>query len=378
MKRNGLFSAILGSAFALLFLFRSAELSDGIRRGLTLCSYSVIPSLFPFMALAGFLTQSKASLFLSSLFQPLTKLLKLPKAAGSLLFSSLIGGYPSAAKSIADFVRNGVLDKKTGERMLCFCVNAGPPFLIGALGIGLFGSAKIGFLLFLAQTLSALTIAIFLALFSQRPKDNRVTAQKFQPGSVVLIRSVTKAAESCFQMSAFVVLICGVTDLILDLPALAFLKQNPLWSAVFTGFFEVTAGCFSCRDIPSFPAVVCGGIASFSGLSVMFQIAAITDQSGLSLRPFLLSRPIHALLTTGFLRIALLFSKESTAAFSSRDGAIEGLLSASAPAAVSLLCMAALFLLSLVPVQGTENDFSRQKNKKIFIFWHRKKEKDLL
>ena len=378
MKRNGLFSAILGSAFALLFLFRSAELSDGIRCGLTLCSYSVIPSLFPFMALAGFLTQSKASLFLSSLFQPLTKLQKLPKAAGSLLFSSLIGGYPSAAKSIADFVQSGVLDKKTGERMLCFCVNAGPPFLIGALGIGLFGSAKIGFLLFLAQTLSALTIAFFLALFSKRPKDNRVTAQKFQPGSVVLIRSVTKAAESCFQMSAFVVLICGVTDLILDLPALAFLKQNPLLSAVFTGFFEVTAGCFSCRDIPSFPAVVCGGIASFSGLSVMFQIAAITDQSDLSLRPFLLSRPIHALLTAGFLWIALLFSEESTAAFSSRDGAVEGLLSASAPAAVSLLCMAALFLLSLVPVQGTENDSSRQKNKKNFIFWHRKKEKDLL
>lgn len=378
MKRNGIFSAILGCAFALLFLFRSAELSDGIRRGLTLCSYSVIPSLFPFMALAGFLAQSRASVFLSSLFLPLTKLLKLPKAAGSLLFSSLIGGYPSAAKSIADFVRNGVLDKKTGERMLCFCVNAGPPFLIGALGIGLFGSAEIGLFLFSAQTLSALTIAFVLSIFSSAPKESGIAELNFGKNSAVLIRSVTKAAESCFQMSAFVVLICGVTDLILDLPTLTFLKENPLWNAVFTGFFEVTAGCFSCGNIPALAAVICGGIASFSGLSVMFQIAAITDGSGISLFPFLLSRPIHALLTAGILRVLLCFSEESAAVFSSRNGALEGLLSASAPAAVSLLCMAALFLLSLVPVREAERENSGRKSKKFFIFWRRKKKKDLL
>ncbi len=378
MKRNGLFSAILGCAFALIFLFRSAELSDGIRRGLSLCSYSVIPSLFPFMVLAGFLTKSRASVFLSSLFLPLTKLLNLPKVAGSILLSSLIGGYPAAAKSIADFVRNGILDKKTGERMLCFCVNAGPPFLIGALGVGLFRSIKIGIFLFAAQTLSALTIALASSLFSKQPKEQNLSEQRFQPGSVVFVQSVVNAAESCFRMCAFLVLICGVTELLFDLPVFNFTEENPLLRAVFTGFFEVTSGCFSCRDLSPMAVIICGGLTSFTGLSVMFQIAAITDQSGLSLRPFLLSRVIHALLTAGILRIIFLFSKESTAVFSSRNGALEGLLSTTAPAAVSLLCMAALFLLSFVPVQPSEKVPFERKNKKIFFFWHRKKNKNLL
>ena len=56
-------------------------------------------------------------------------------------------------------------------------------------------------------------------------------------------------------------------------------------------------------------------------------------------------------------QIFLIFSGETTEVFSAMGGKAEAVLSASAPAAVSLLCMASLFLLSIVPSKDGKNVF---------------------
>lgn len=360
-------------AVGIFLLFQSGELSVGIRRGLSLCSTLVIPSLFPFMVLSSFLIHSRASLFLSQLFQPFTSFLKLPKSTGSLLLSALIGGYPAAAKGIADYTRDGRLDSKTAARMLTFCVNAGPPFLIGAVGVGIFHSRKLGFLLFLAQFLSAVLLALLSTVFRSETVINRKTQNPILPSnSSCLISSVLDAAESCFRMCAFVLLVCGVVDLLSGIPFLRIITENPLYNALFIGFFEVTAGAVAC-SVPGAGPLTAVAITSFSGLCVIFQIAAVTDQSGISLKPFLLSRLFHALFSVGFLRLFLSFSPETVETFSARNGTVEAVFSASAPAAVSLLCMTSLFLLTLVPAETEEKAKNNRQKTKIIHFWHRKK-----
>ena len=81
----------------------------------------------------------------------------------------------------------------------------------------------------------------------------------------------------------------------------------------------------------------------------MLQVAAATEESRVPLLPFLVSRPITAALSAVLLRTFFSISGETAAAFSVQGSNIETVLSASAPVAVSLLCMASLFLLSLVP-----------------------------
>ena len=146
-KRNFL-TALLAFSVGMMLLFESAEIGEGIRKGLYLCSFSVIPALFPFMALSVFICKSSAADFFDVLFKPVLRFLKIPQNCGGILLSAIIGGYPAAAKCINDLVICGGLDRKSAARLLCFCVNAGPSFLIGAVGIGVFGSIKIGFLLF--------------------------------------------------------------------------------------------------------------------------------------------------------------------------------------------------------------------------------------
>ncbi len=366
MKKRNFLSALLAFAIGIMLLFKSGELSEGIRRGLYICSYSVIPALFPFMALSVYICKSAAGDFFGEALAPVTKFLKLPKISAGALLAAIIGGYPTAAKCVNDLAADGFLDRRTAERMLCFCVNAGPPFLISAVGIGIFGNLKTGFLLFAAQFLSAAIIAILTSFFAEKNKSGEYASVPFQKSNASCVtESVISAAESCFRMCAFIVIACGVFEIFQSGEIFSFFGKNPFAKALFSGIFEVTAGCFACSEIPGFSGIIlAGALASFSGISVMLQVAAATDESGINLVPFIISRFFHAGITAALLRVFLAFSGETAEAFAVKGGAYEAVLSASAPAAVSLLCMASLFLLSIVPPKSEKEPvFSRIKNK---------------
>ncbi len=357
---------MLASALGIMLLFKSGELGEGIRKGLHICSYSVIPALFPFMALSVFICKSAAGDFFAAVFSPITKFLRLPKSSAGALFASLIGGYPTGAKCLNDLVLEGKTDRKTASRMLCFCVNAGPPFLISAVGTGIFGSVETGFLLFGAQFLSAAVIAFFCAFFVKESNSYEFApASERKSYASCVTEAVISAAESCFNMCAFIVLSCGILELF-ENGALFSAVKNPLAKAFFAGIIEVTAGCFAAGKAEGFSAIIAAGaIASFSGVSVMLQVAAAAEKSRINLLPFFISRFFHAGLTAAFISLFLRFCGGTADVFSVKGGNYEAVLSASAPAAVSLLCMASLFLLSFVPSKSEKEPLLKRLKAKL-------------
>lgn len=349
------------AALGIVLLFDSGSLSDGIRRGLSLCSCAVIPSLFPFMALSVFICKSAAADFFATALRPLTRLLRLPESAAGILLAAAIGGYPAAAKCINDAVAVGSLPRKTAARMLTFCVNPGPPFLIAAVGTAMLGSAKLGAMILAAQATSTAVIAAVGAAFAKPAPSAAVQPARQSGTAACIIESVTTAAESCFRMCAFIVIACGALGVCEQGYFFSHICAAPLYKALFAGFFEVTAGCAACTEIGGSAAVItAGAIIAFSGVSVMLQVAAATEESRTPLLPFLLSRPAAAALSAAVLRLFFVCSGEAAAAFSVRGSNIEAVLSASAPVAVSLLCMAALFLLSLVPPKSENEPLLRR------------------
>ncbi len=371
LTKQNFLTALCAVALCAIFLFNGTELSEGIRKGLNLCSFSVIPSLFPFMALSVFICKSRAADFFAGFLKPLSKLLKIPSCCCGILPAAIFGGYPAAAKCINDYVLEGKLDPKTGAKMLCYCVNAGPPFLIGVIGTGIFGSLKIGFLIFAAQFLSSIIIAAMISAFSKTPEnDNFSFSFPRKSNSACAVESIISAAESCFRMCAFIIIACGVLEIIFGGGTFSKIS-SPLAKTLFSGFFEVTAGVFSSGEIGGFSAVIAAGaIASFSGISVILQVAAVTEESKISLFPFIVSRFFHAGITAGFLWAFLFLSGKDVSAFAVKGGNYEAVLSVSAPAAVSLLCMASLFLLSIVPPKSEKDPLLSRIWNKFNIFWH--------
>ena len=372
MTKKGFLTALCAFSLCTMLIFKGTAMSDGIRRGLYLCSNSVIPSLFPFMALSVFICKSKAAGFFAEFLKPAANFLKIPAICAGILPAAIFGGYPAAAKCINDCVLEGKLDAKTASKMLCFCVNAGPGFLIGTIGAGIFGSVEIGFLIFAAHFLSSAIIAAVISVFSKKEKSFSFPYIKPEKSnSVCVVESIISAAESCFRMCAFIIIACGILEIVFEGAFFGYAEKNPLLKSLVSGFFEVTAGVISCRDITGYCSVIAAGaIASFSGISVIFQIAAVTDESKIPLFPFILSRFFHSGITALILKIFLLFSGKSIAVLSFNGGKTEAVLSASAPAAVSLLCMAALFLLSIVPPKSEKEPLLSRIRNKFEKFWH--------
>ena len=148
-------SALIFCLLALLFLPDVG--AQAARDALALCAQTVIPSLFPFFVLSSLLVSCGAADTLSHLLSPLMRpLFGLSGTGAAALGLGLCGGYPVGARTAAKLVESGALSREEGERLLAFCNNAGPGFLLGICGGAVFSSPRAGAALYLIHTASAL------------------------------------------------------------------------------------------------------------------------------------------------------------------------------------------------------------------------------
>lgn len=357
LKRRGgmLVLTTMCAALAVLLLASPKPVGDGVRAGLRLCGDVIIPSLFPFMVLAGFVATSRVCAVLERVLLPLTYVLRLPARAGAPLLMGLIGGYPVGARTLSIMVKQSNLDKDTAGRMLCFCVNAGPPFLLCAVGAGMFRSLQVGGLLLAAQVISTVVMGIVLGLFEPPPDACTVQRQGYRPYSTCFVQSVNDACTGMFSICAFVVLFSAITSLITATGAASALtaaitSQFPalgkdLVNGILFGVLEVTTGCRTLGRCGYSGMLATAALISFSGLSVIFQVMAAVHGSGISVRGFVFSRFVHALLTLGvFAGLLRVFPQAAQVALSLSQPvqAYSGTVGSSA----SLVAMCAVFLLT--------------------------------
>jgi hypothetical protein len=111
----------IGASIGMIVLILDTKtVLSGARDGITLCAYTVIPSLFPFFLFSVLLNHILLSGDLRFL-HPLGKLTGIPTGAEPLLLIGLIGGYPVGAQCISDAYRNKCISRTDAHRMLGFC-----------------------------------------------------------------------------------------------------------------------------------------------------------------------------------------------------------------------------------------------------------------
>lgn len=272
---------------------------DAARAALSLCAVTILPSLFPFFVL---------SILLSRLGIPRTLGLRLGGAAERLFGVSgagitalpvgLLGGYPMGAACVSELLSSREIDENEAGRLLLFCNNSGPAFLIGAVGIGAFGSARAGFLLYAAHVLAALlTGLLFRRPCGGRKKARPASAEPFASAFPAAVRQAVSAALTvCGFVVCFSVLL-GLLEA-WGLPALLGLV-TPERRALLCGFFEIGSAVGALRGLGPSPArlALAAAILGWGGLSVHCQTAALFCESEISLRTHSLGRLCSALLS---------------------------------------------------------------------------------
>lgn len=282
-------------AALLALVAEPAVAAEGARKGLALCAGSIIPSLLPFFVLSGLLSALGLPRLLGQSAEgPMRRLFRVSGAGSTPLLMGLIGGYPVGAGAVAELVSSGTISREEGARLLPFCNNTGPAFIIGAVGAGVFGSGSTGALLYLCHVLAALVVGL---LFARGRTAQCTTAPipALLPAPSLpqaLPGAVKNAALNTVYICGFVVFFSVIVSLLEHLGIFGALAGNMatrfglelrFCRAALTGFLELGSGVGALTGLPSTPKnlALSSFILGFGGLSVHCQTLAAIDGSNI-------------------------------------------------------------------------------------------------
>lgn len=284
--------------------------------GLIYCGQVLIPALFPFMVLSELLCELGFFERISFIFsKPCSRLLKLPGAAVGAVILSMVGGFPVGAACTARLYERGLINHEQGCRMLRFVVGAGPAFVIVALGEKMLGSAVVGLVLYVAQVLSQLTIAVLEGIISKSEiKDKKYNPIKPPPFSETLINSCFKSSDSILKLCAVVVVFSAFMGVLSDFRLLSAVENlmeliripSSISHSLVYVVLEVTAGCSEAVRAGA-PLEFVAFAVGFGGLSVHFQIFSLLGKLNISKVDFFLHRLLAGALCSGYTYILSLF-----------------------------------------------------------------------
>ena len=324
--------------------------------GIQICLNSLIPSLFFFMALSSFLMQSGiGDKMFYPLCYPLSKMFRIEKKFVPIFCFSLLGGYPIGPKLIADAISKKEMSPKTGARMLAFCVNCGPAFLISAVSVPIFHNYGIGMIVYLSQILSAFCIGCLLGRKKTESPFSKVLTQNQQYAhlsfSNEFVIAVQTSVKSMALICAFVVAFTGISQVLKDtgmIHAISSLLQYVMTeesaNCLVFGLLEVTSGCARLSGSPSMPLFIL--FTGFGGICVHIQTKAILNKAAVKMNLFYLLRPIYILFSYIFSMFFIRLCGGETAVFQAQDQIIRKNYTASPVSSVLLIILSITLLLS--------------------------------
>ncbi len=280
---------------ALALLLFSEDALQGGRDGIALCVQTVIPSLYPFFAVSSMMVTLGFADKLGRLAQGIMRpLFSLSGACSLPVILGLISGSPSGVRSCVELCSRGIISKDDAERVVGFCNNCGPAFIIGMVGGTLFSSVRLGVYLYAVHIFSSLAFGIMTGALN---RETRGSAEKCSNARTVgfaraFTDSVTGAWASILTVCAFVIFFSVMISVlrgsgVLGAAAAALGKMLHRDSStilqVLTGFFEMTAGVAGVDGSSLKTMLVTTSFTlGWSGLSSLFQALAVMSGSGLS------------------------------------------------------------------------------------------------
>lgn len=303
-------SAILMMLFALVCL--PEESVTAAKDGISLCLNVIIPSLFPFFVLSTL----AVDMGLIAGLGKLTERIMLPlfrvngSCAGAFLLG-ILGGYPVGARTAISLYDSGSCTKEEAERLLSFCNNSGPAFILGVVGAGIFSSSKAGIWLYLAHISASVLVGILFRSYGNNKVKSapcRIVSTSSISFASAFPEAVKKAFSSTMNICAFVIFFTVVIRLLFQTGLLTLLTEllskigleETVGESLLTGLIEMTSGVWSLREMAGDMGdklCMAAFILGWAGLSVHCQVLSFIGTSGLSTRTYFLGKILHGILS---------------------------------------------------------------------------------
>ena len=313
-----------------LIIFSNSNLSAA-KNGLVLWANSIVPSLFPFFVATELLSHTNFTYYLGKILNRFMKPIFNVRGEGSFAFiMGILSGYPIGARIAANFRENNICSKEECERLLSFTNNSGPLFILGSVGISMFGNSTIGFLLLITHLLASLTVGIIFRFWKYNAKYvsiknssyiNSKDNISFSNLVSIIGTSISNSINIILLIGGFVVLFSVIISILQTSQLLDFLSNfiKPIFNllniptefgnGIISGILELTNGLNIVCNIPSKKVSINIIIASFllglGGFSILLQVWSTIAKTDLSIKPYILGKLLQACISAFYTFIFL-------------------------------------------------------------------------
>ena len=289
----------------LLFIF-SKQNFESAKNTINIFLFSVMPSLFPFILFTEIILKTDIVNILSSLLgKTVNKLFKLNNNCTSSIIIGFLCGYPMGAKAVISNLDKKEINYNESLILLSFINNCNPIFIISTISLNIFGSIQIGVILLISHIMSAILLGII--------SSKRYHTSIIQKNSEFL-NSFNKKIFNTDKTSFFDVLKTSILNSFMTLELilgfmLIFNMLSNIFSTIafkinlnynliqiFTGFFEVTGGCFNIGKLNidiRLKLCIISFMLGFSGLCIIFQIYSVIYKYKFKLKRLINFKVLH-------------------------------------------------------------------------------------
>lgn len=326
--------------FLLCLIIFSKTAVNSALRGLNLWYNVVFPSLFPFFVSSELLNKSGFVKAFGVLLEPVMRPLFNVPGCGSFAFAmGVTSGYPVGARITSSLKEEKLITKAEAERLLAFTNNSGPLFVIGAVGVGMFNSSKIGVFLLTCHILACITVGIILKFSgkesrSKIPKNERGLLKRFKNelGSVrptdniggLFGDAIKNSISLILTIGGFIIFFSVVINLLLETRFIYLLSDtiglvlSPMGIdkgiiiSVISGLFEITTGTSLTSKIEGISIIhkltAASIIIGWGGISVHTQVISIVNNTGISIKSYICGKMLQSIISAAYTYAALKLS----------------------------------------------------------------------
>jgi sporulation integral membrane protein YlbJ len=317
--QNSLFTLAIGLMLLALIGFPTQSVAAA-SEGVDLCLNVILPSLFPFFVLSSLCVELGLIQGLGRLLEKLmVPLFRVGGACAGAFLLGIVGGYPVGARTAISLYEKGQCSKTEAERLLSFCNNSGPAFILGVVGAGIFSSSAVGLWLYGAHVAASILVGMLFRFYGkdEKPSAVRASAPMEVSGFAEAFTGAVKGAfQATLNICAFVIFFTVFIRLLFLTGVITALAQGLTWllqgfgiqqsmaESLISGAIEMTSGVWSLRDMAaSLGSRMClaAFILGWAGLSVHCQVLSFIGSSGLSTKTYFFGKLLHGTFSAGLI-----------------------------------------------------------------------------
>ena len=255
-----------------MYLLFAGRISDSLRNAVEFCLYTIVPTLFPVMVISTFAGRLDVPGICRRILRiPLRVLFCLSGNSAAVLLFGATGGYTVGIRTAASSSGAGYLSKQEARASALISTSPGIGFSVLTVGISLFGSSSVGWLLFAAVTLGNLfSGAICNHLLMRLHRRNKPEIPDRLPAAPTSKKEIRISDSLIGAVRDSIKAVAGMCGWIL-----LFTVCSSVFTAVFPfpairSFLEITDAvryAYSRQDLP-----LAAFSLGFGGISVFLQV----------------------------------------------------------------------------------------------------------